>query len=132
MFSASLDARRWKTGQPSLDAVRELFGEIIHASFHGSILIHHVLYGFASVDDGPMIPAPEGISYFLKGMIGQDAAQIHRDLTGKGYVVGSPATDHVGHPQVIVLGDLLLNLLDQGFDLFGLLIEVTGDEFLFI
>ena len=50
---------------PSLHAVRELLGEIIHASFHRSILIHHVLDGFASVDNGTMIPTPKGIPYLL-------------------------------------------------------------------
>ena len=97
---------------PSLHTVRELLGEIIHASFHRSILIHHVLDGFASVYNGSMIPASKGISYLLEGMIGEDAAQVHRDLARKCYVIRSPTANHVSHSQVVVFSDFLLNLLD--------------------
>ena len=91
----------------------KLFVEKLYGVLDGGILIHHVLNRLAGMNDGAMITPAEGISYFLKRVLGENAGKVHRDLTGESYVCGPPSRKHVCHPKVIVVHDLLLNRLDR-------------------
>ena len=73
---------------PSFHGLGKLFVKELYRVLDRCILIHHVLNRLASMNDGAMITTAEGISYLLKGMFGQDAGKIHRDLTGESYVAG--------------------------------------------
>ena len=86
--------------------------EELHAAARGGVLLHHVVHGLAGVDNGAVVAATERVADLLKGVLGERAGDIHRDLAGNGDVVGPALAGHVAVADLEVIGHALLDRLD--------------------
>ena len=98
---------------PSFHGLGKLFVKKLYGVLDRGVLVHHVLNRLAGMNDGTVITSSESISYFLQGMLGEDAGKVHSDLTGKSNVCRPPSRKHVCHSKVVVVHDLLLNRLNR-------------------
>ena len=98
--------------EPLPAAAGKLLDQIIDAALHAAVLLHHILDLLAGVDDSTVVPPAEGVADRLERVAGEGAADIHRHLAREYDLAGAAATDQLAHPNLIVVGDLFLNLLD--------------------
>jgi hypothetical protein len=77
------------------------------------ILFSHAIFdGFAGVQHRTVIAATERISNLVERSLGMTPRQIHRHLARKRDVRRTPLTGHVSQPNVKVLGNFPLDLVN--------------------
>ncbi len=74
-----------------------------------SIMFSTVLMAWMTV---PWVAAAEGLADLLQGMAGEVAREVHGDLARERDGVGPALAGHVGMPDLVMVGDALLNALD--------------------
>jgi len=83
----------------------------------------------AGVDDGAVVFAAEGVADVVQRGFREFAGEVHGDLAREGDIGRAALARHVGEADVVVLGDLALDLVDgDGFA--GLLLEDVAEEVL--
>src|SRR5690606_19710328 len=95
----------------------ELLCQELHVTFCCRILLHHVFYGFAGVDDCTVVPTTKGATYLLQTVVRVDAGKVHGDLTREGNVAWPSLAGHIGDPQMEVFGYPVLDHLNRDLDL---------------
>ena len=107
----------------------ELMREQPHHLLETVIALHFRSDRFASVQNGPVIAAAEGLSDLLEAFPGHFAAEIHGHHTGQGNVGWPPLAGHVCHAQVVAFSHSPLDQLD-GDDWLGFLLDEVFQQLL--
>ena len=115
--------------QVRLDLLGQLGFEELDAVADRLVLLHHIFYRAAGMDDRAVIAPTEVFTDFLERMLGQDSTQVHRNLAREGDIGGAPLAHHVRCSQLVVVGDTLLDPVDR-YQVLGFLHQNVAEQFL--